>query len=147
MALSSPIELDTEKLRADIRAVYARVATAPGGEFHQLEGVGDEQQGNRGLQPDQGLIAQCDAAEAGKSERHLHVAARERPAALVYHEPPEGREREDQQDPERHPQHVRQNQHKLRDNNPHQRVARDLLAELHSSNPHRASSRRTRSRW
>jgi arsenite methyltransferase len=34
MSLSCPIDLDTRMLRRDVSAMYARVATAPDGEFH-----------------------------------------------------------------------------------------------------------------
>jgi arsenite methyltransferase len=34
MALTCPIELDTATLRSEIQTMYARVAAAPGGEFH-----------------------------------------------------------------------------------------------------------------
>jgi arsenite methyltransferase len=34
MAIACPVDLDTLKLRAEIRAVYARVAADPSGEFH-----------------------------------------------------------------------------------------------------------------
>ncbi len=34
MAIHCPKELDTEKLRQEIRAVYSRVASRPEGEFH-----------------------------------------------------------------------------------------------------------------
>src|SRR5437870_12816926 len=34
MAISCPVELDTRKLREEVRSIYARVATDPSGEFH-----------------------------------------------------------------------------------------------------------------
>lgn len=34
MAISCPVDLDTRKLREEIRSIYARVATDPSGEFH-----------------------------------------------------------------------------------------------------------------
>jgi SAM-dependent methyltransferase len=34
MAISCPIDLDTRKLRDEIRSIYARVAVEPSGEFH-----------------------------------------------------------------------------------------------------------------
>jgi len=34
MAIACPVDLDTLKLRAEIRSIYARVATEPSGEFH-----------------------------------------------------------------------------------------------------------------
>jgi arsenite methyltransferase len=34
MAIVCPVDLDTLKLRAEIQSIYARVATAPGGDFH-----------------------------------------------------------------------------------------------------------------
>src|SRR5437667_9283490 len=34
MAIACPIDLDTLKLRAEIRSIYARVATEPSGDFH-----------------------------------------------------------------------------------------------------------------
>jgi arsenite methyltransferase len=34
MAISCPVDLDTEKLREEIRSIYARVATDPSGDFH-----------------------------------------------------------------------------------------------------------------
>jgi arsenite methyltransferase len=34
MATACPVDLDTLKLRAEIRSIYARVATEPSGEFH-----------------------------------------------------------------------------------------------------------------
>lgn len=34
MAIACPVDLDTRKLREEIRAIYARVATNPSGEFH-----------------------------------------------------------------------------------------------------------------
>jgi arsenite methyltransferase len=34
MAISCPVDLDTQKLREEIRSIYARVATDPSGEFH-----------------------------------------------------------------------------------------------------------------
>src|SRR5207244_5505093 len=34
MALACPVDLDTLKLRAEIRSIYARVATEPSGNFH-----------------------------------------------------------------------------------------------------------------
>src|SRR5262245_15042626 len=34
MATTSPVDLDTARLRQEIRAIYARVATEPAGEFH-----------------------------------------------------------------------------------------------------------------
>jgi arsenite methyltransferase len=34
MAIASPIDLDTQKLRDEIRAIYARVATDPSADFH-----------------------------------------------------------------------------------------------------------------
>jgi arsenite methyltransferase len=34
MAIACPVDLDTRKLREEIRSIYARVATDPSGEFH-----------------------------------------------------------------------------------------------------------------
>src|SRR5260370_41686797 len=34
MAISCPVDLDTRKLRDEIRSIYARVAVEPSGEFH-----------------------------------------------------------------------------------------------------------------
>ena len=34
MAVACPVDLDTQKLRDEIRSIYARVATDPSGEFH-----------------------------------------------------------------------------------------------------------------
>src|SRR5437867_1719889 len=34
MAIACPVDLDTLKLRAEIRSIYARVATEPSGNFH-----------------------------------------------------------------------------------------------------------------
>ena len=34
MATSCPVDLDTQKLREEIRSIYERVATDPSGEFH-----------------------------------------------------------------------------------------------------------------
>src|SRR4030095_15880513 len=34
MAISCPVGLDTQKLREEIRSIYARVAADPSGEFH-----------------------------------------------------------------------------------------------------------------
>jgi hypothetical protein len=34
MAIACPIDLDTLRLRAEIQAIYARVAVDPAGEFH-----------------------------------------------------------------------------------------------------------------
>ena len=34
MAIACPVDLDTLKLRAEIRSIYARVATEPSGDFH-----------------------------------------------------------------------------------------------------------------
>src|ERR1043166_1781278 len=34
MAISCPVDLDTQKLRAEIQSIYARVATEPSGAFH-----------------------------------------------------------------------------------------------------------------
>src|SRR5438132_9669363 len=34
MAITCPVDLDTLKLRAEIQSIYARVAAAPGGDFH-----------------------------------------------------------------------------------------------------------------
>jgi arsenite methyltransferase len=34
MAIACPVDLDTQKLREEIRSIYARVATDPSGEFH-----------------------------------------------------------------------------------------------------------------
>src|SRR4030095_16186793 len=34
MAISCPVGLDTQKLREEIRSIYAQVATDPSGEFH-----------------------------------------------------------------------------------------------------------------
>ena len=39
MAVTCPVDLDTARLREDIRSVYSRVAEAPGGEFHFHRGV------------------------------------------------------------------------------------------------------------
>lgn len=39
MALTCPIDLDTRKLRDEIRSIYARVATEPAGEFHFHRGL------------------------------------------------------------------------------------------------------------
>ena len=34
MAIACPVDLDTQKLRAEIQSIYARVAAEPGGAFH-----------------------------------------------------------------------------------------------------------------
>jgi hypothetical protein len=34
MAIACPIDLDTKKLRDEIRSIYSRVATEPAGDFH-----------------------------------------------------------------------------------------------------------------
>jgi hypothetical protein len=34
MAISCPVDLDTRRLRDEIRSIYARVAAEPSGEFH-----------------------------------------------------------------------------------------------------------------
>ena len=34
MAISCPVDLDTRRLRDEIRSIYARVAADPSGEFH-----------------------------------------------------------------------------------------------------------------
>jgi arsenite methyltransferase len=34
MALTCPVDFDVEMLQSEVRAMYARVATSPGGEFH-----------------------------------------------------------------------------------------------------------------
>src|SRR5262245_13594220 len=34
MAIASPADLDTQKLREEIRSIYARVASDPTGDFH-----------------------------------------------------------------------------------------------------------------
>ncbi|HEX9308773.1 MAG TPA: hypothetical protein VF894_14860, partial [Anaeromyxobacter sp.] len=34
MAVTCPVDLDTVRLRNEIRSIYARVASAPDGEFH-----------------------------------------------------------------------------------------------------------------
>ena len=39
MAVTCPVDLDTNRLRDEIRATYARVASAPGGEFHFHRGA------------------------------------------------------------------------------------------------------------
>jgi SAM-dependent methyltransferase len=39
MALSCPVDLDTVRLRQDVRGMYARVATAPDGTFHFHRGA------------------------------------------------------------------------------------------------------------
>src|SRR5262249_23675886 len=39
MAVACPIDLDTRKLRAEIQAIYARVAEDPSGEFHFHRGA------------------------------------------------------------------------------------------------------------
>jgi arsenite methyltransferase len=40
MAITCPIDLDTGRLRDEIRAIYARVATDPSTEFHFHRGPG-----------------------------------------------------------------------------------------------------------
>lgn len=40
MAITCPLDLDTIRLRQEIRAIYARVATEPSGEFHFHRGPG-----------------------------------------------------------------------------------------------------------
>lgn len=40
MAIACPVDLDTLKLRAEIRSIYARVAADPSGEFHFHRGPG-----------------------------------------------------------------------------------------------------------
>lgn len=39
MAIACPVDLDTSHLREEIRAIYSRVASAPGGEFHFHRGA------------------------------------------------------------------------------------------------------------
>ncbi len=34
MAVTCPVDLDTARLRSEVQSIYARVASAPGGEFH-----------------------------------------------------------------------------------------------------------------
>ena len=34
MAVSCPIDFDVKSLRSEVEAMYSRVATSPGGEFH-----------------------------------------------------------------------------------------------------------------
>jgi arsenite methyltransferase len=40
MAVTCPIDLDTRKLRDEIKAIYGRVATDPSSEFHFHRGAG-----------------------------------------------------------------------------------------------------------
>lgn len=39
MAIACPVDLDTTQLREEIRSIYSRVASAPGGEFHFHRGA------------------------------------------------------------------------------------------------------------
>ena len=39
MAITCPVDLDTARLRVEIRSIYSRVASAPDGEFHFHRGA------------------------------------------------------------------------------------------------------------
>jgi arsenite methyltransferase len=71
MALTCPADLDTRRLREEVRAIYERVATAPDGEFHfhrgpdyAVELLGYERAALAALPAD------CTAAFAGVGNPH-----------------------------------------------------------------------------
>jgi arsenite methyltransferase len=71
MAISCPVDLDTQKLRDEIRSIYARVATDPSGDFHFHRGP---QYAADFLNYDRGALdqlpAQSTASFAGVANPH-----------------------------------------------------------------------------
>ena len=65
LSVSCPVDLDTMRLRRDVAAMYARVATSPEGSFHFHRGGGDGHQPGCGAGMDL-LLASKRVGPAGR---------------------------------------------------------------------------------